>query len=171
MKTYRSLETIQAVQFQGDPIPGVTCHGSAEEVQANGCDASRKNHPHVHTMDTGGMKVLQKGDWVFPVRGGPFGVASDEKFRSHWEVPVHVEAPPATQNDAAVNVLLPTAGVSATVEHIRTIVAEQAAAPVLPEATPTPLVSGQVADGETFSGVAPAVGMDPTEPPVTTSEA
>lgn len=85
---YRSLETIEAVQYTGDTIPGVTCSGSDAEVQEHGCDSSRKRHTHVHTTATGGMTVLKESDWVFPMPGGPFGTASDAKFRSHWEVPV-----------------------------------------------------------------------------------
>ena len=95
MNTYRSLETIKAVQFTGDPIPDVTCHGTPEQVQANGCDSSRKLHPHVHTQATGGMTILKPGDWIYPVPGGPFAVASDAKFRAHWEVPAPEAAPAA----------------------------------------------------------------------------
>lgn len=94
MTTYRSKETIQAVQFQGSPLPGVTCDGSSLDKDtreaakyAAGCDPSRAHHLHVHTQDTGGMKVLKPGDWIFPLIGGPWGTASDEKFRGHWEVP------------------------------------------------------------------------------------
>lgn len=93
MNTYRSLNTIQAVQFTGDPIHGVTCGGSESEVFANGCDSSRKQHIHVHANVTGGMVVLQPGDWIFPVSGGPWGVASNAKFCGAWEVP---DVKPAT---------------------------------------------------------------------------
>lgn len=100
MTTYRSKETIYAVQFTGTYIPGVTCDGSSTDKDtrdaaryAAGCDSSRAHHLHVHTQETGGMHVLKPGDWVFPVIGGPLGVASDEKFRAHWEVPEVMIAP------------------------------------------------------------------------------
>jgi hypothetical protein len=38
------------------------------------------------------MTILRPMDWIFPVAGGPFGAVSDEKFRSHWEVPTEVPA-------------------------------------------------------------------------------
>lgn len=94
MTTYRSKDTIQAVQFTGDAIPDITCGGSPAEVQANGCDSSRKQHRHVHTQAIGGMTVLQPGDWIFAVPGGPWGTASDGKFRAHWEVPAVPITPP-----------------------------------------------------------------------------
>lgn len=93
MKLYRSLEHIKAVQYTGDPIPDVTCSGSAEEVQKHGCDPSRKHLLHVHTQAIGGMTVLSPGDWIYPVQGGPFAVAKDARFRGHWEVPVEAVAP------------------------------------------------------------------------------
>lgn len=99
MTSYRSLETIKAVQYQGEPIPDVTCQGSNEEFLSNGCDSSRRNVPHVHTMAVGGMTCLQKGDWIFPLHGGPFGVASDAKFRSHWEVPEVIPPAVATTDE------------------------------------------------------------------------
>ena len=86
MNTYRSKETIQAEQYTGAPIPGVTCQGTPEERQVHGCDGTRAHLPHVHTQSTGGLDVLQPGTWIFPVRGGPFGVASDARFRANWEV-------------------------------------------------------------------------------------
>ncbi len=94
MQTYRSKQTLEAVQFTGTAIPGVTCDGSSLDKDtreaakfANGCDSSRAHLLHVHTKDTGGMKVLKPSDWIFPVEAGPFGVADDAKFQSHWEVP------------------------------------------------------------------------------------
>ena len=92
MTTYRSLETLQAVQYTGAPIEGVTCSGTPEEVQKHGCDSSRKHLPHVHTQAVGGMTVLAPGMWIFPLHGGPFGVAPDVRFRSNWEVPKEVVA-------------------------------------------------------------------------------
>ena len=108
MNTYRSLNTIQAVQYTGDPLPGITCEGGNESldpiarhaaVMAAGCDSSRKHLPHVHANVTGGMVVLQPGDWIFPVQGGPWGVASDAKFRSYWEVPAPVIPVPTPHTD------------------------------------------------------------------------
>ena len=47
MQTYRSLQTIQAVQFQGDSIPGVTCDAAhpdksvaAAAKMEHGCTAT-----------------------------------------------------------------------------------------------------------------------------------
>ena len=94
MNTYRSTQTIEAQQFTGEPIPDVTCGGSPDEVQAHGCDSSRKHLPHVHTQAIGGMTVLKPGDWIFPVHGGPWGVATDARFRSSWEVPAPLAAVP-----------------------------------------------------------------------------
>ena len=95
MKTYRSLNTIEAVQYQGAPIPGITCDGHTnEQSRMNaGCDSSRVHLPHVHGNAIGGMIVLKVGDWIFPVQGGPWGVASDGKFRGSWEVPAEAKAP------------------------------------------------------------------------------
>lgn len=106
MNTYRSIETIQAIQYTGEPVAGVTCAGTPAEVQLSGCDASRKHLPHVHTQSIGGMTILKAGDWVFPVAGGPFGTASDGKFRSHWEVsvPTPVALPVAVSVPAPVAV-------------------------------------------------------------------
>jgi hypothetical protein len=87
MKTYRSKQTIEAVQFLGAPIEGVTCQGTPAERQVHGCDSSRAHLLHVHTKDTGGMKVLKPGDWIFPELNGPWGTKSDAGFRSFWEVP------------------------------------------------------------------------------------
>lgn len=88
MKTYRSTHTIDALQFNGDPIPGVTCTGVDDDYQKNGCDGTRKHLPHVHTKAIGGLTVLKPGDWIMYEPGGPFDVASDQKFQAHWEVPV-----------------------------------------------------------------------------------
>jgi hypothetical protein len=149
MNSYRSLQTIQAEQYLGDPIPGVTCHGSPAEVQANGCDSSRKNIPHVHTKETGGMHVLKVGNWIFPVAGGPFAVADDVRFRSNWEVPAPTPlVPVATPADPAINILLPDAGVNATVAQIKQEIELLKSEPVMPPADDTApkLTSGQVAD-------------------------
>ena len=100
MNRYRSLETLQAIQYLGEPIPDVTCHGTPEQVQTNGCDPSRKQHPHVHTQATGGMTVLKVGDWIFPMAGGPWGVASDARFRGSWEVPAAAPLVVAAQAEA-----------------------------------------------------------------------
>lgn len=97
MTFYRSLEVIKAVQYTGEDIPGVTCSGTDEEFRANGCDPSRRRHIHVHTQAIGGMTVLQSGDWIFPLPGGPFGVASDQKFCGRWEVPVIAPEPFAAE--------------------------------------------------------------------------
>lgn len=85
-KTYRSLQTIDALQYTGDPIPEVTCSGVDDDYQKNGCDGTRKHLPHVHTRALGGLTVLKPGDWIMPEQGGPFDVASDEKFQANWEV-------------------------------------------------------------------------------------
>lgn len=92
-KEYRSLETIKAVQYKGDPIPDVTCSGTGKDLEKNGCDPSRRLLPHVHTAATGGMTPLRADDWIIPVRGGPFMVSSDAHFRVHWEV----SEPPSTK--------------------------------------------------------------------------
>ncbi len=86
MNSYRSLSTIDAIQYTGAPIDGVTCSGSNEDYREKGCDNSRRHLPHVHTLTVGGITVLQPGDWIFRVVGGPFGVASDAKFRASWQV-------------------------------------------------------------------------------------
>lgn len=91
MNTYRSHSTIDAVQYTGVAIEGITCGGSDAEFAARGCDPSRRKHTHVHTAATGGITVLQPGDWIYPIPGGPWGVAGDQKFRGHWEVPSIVE--------------------------------------------------------------------------------
>lgn len=108
MITYRSKDTIQAVQFTGDAIPDITCGGSPAEVQANGCDSSRKQHLHVHTQAIGGMTVLQPSDWIFAVPGGPWGTASDGKFRAHWEVPAATTKPTIAELETTFAVLSPT---------------------------------------------------------------
>lgn len=108
MTTYRSTQTIQAVQFTGTAIPEITCGGSPAEVQSNGCDSSRKQHIHVHTQAIGGMTVLQPGDWIFAVPGGPWGTASDAKFRAHWEVPAATTKPTIAELEAILNSPAPT---------------------------------------------------------------
>ena len=138
MNRYRSLETIQAVQYLGEPIPGVTCHGSEDEVRANGCDSSRKIHPHVHTQAIGGMTVLKTGDWIFPLPGGPFGVASDTRFRGSWEVP------------APEPVLTPVIGAE-TVE-LPTVSAEASTSKVVEIPQPAPLVTPGPAAPALFTG-------------------
>lgn len=94
MTHYRSKTTLEAVQYTGQPIPDVTCEGDSTDKdrreaarQRNGCDGNRAHLPHVHTQVVGGLSPLILGMWVFPVIGGPFGVASDAKFRASWEVP------------------------------------------------------------------------------------
>lgn len=93
MNTYRSLSVIKAVQYTGSPIPDVTCGGSDHEHREKGCDSSRRYHLHVHTAAVGGMTVLKPGDWIYPVSGGPFAVAADDKFRQGFEVPAPMTAP------------------------------------------------------------------------------
>ena len=70
MKTYRSLNTIEAVQYQGAPIPGRPCDGHANEKARMdaGCDSSRVHLPHVHGNVTGGLIALKPSDWIFPVQ-------------------------------------------------------------------------------------------------------
>lgn len=94
MNTYRSLQTIQAVQFTGEHIPDVTCLGSSTDPEirdkaraANGCDATRAGLPHVHTKAVGGITVLAPGWWIFAVPGGPWAAQPDATFRAGWEVP------------------------------------------------------------------------------------
>lgn len=93
MTSYRSLTTIQAVQYAGEPLPGITCEGSDQEMKDNGCDSSRRQLRHVHANVTGGMVVLKPGDFIFPMPGGPWGVSSDERFQASWEVPAPAPAP------------------------------------------------------------------------------
>lgn len=87
MTRYRLLETVAAVQYTGDAIPDITCDGTEPEYARNGCDASRRHVRHAHTQAIGGMTVLQAGDWILPVSGGPFRVVPDAEFRSVVEVP------------------------------------------------------------------------------------
>lgn len=87
MDKYRKFETTTAVQYSGEPIPDVTCEGTREQRDVNGCDNTRGHLPHVHTRSIGGLTVLQKGDWIQPVVGGPFQVWSDANFRAYHEVP------------------------------------------------------------------------------------
>lgn len=90
MTTYRSLQTIEAIQYAGEPIPAVTCSGEGEDQKRYGC-TGLAGVPHVHTAAVGGAHRLEPGDWIFPVpKGGPFDVASNGKFRAYWEVPVMV---------------------------------------------------------------------------------
>ena len=112
MTKYRSLNTIEAVQYTGAPIPGVTCDGHTnEQARMNaGCDSSRIHLPHVHGNTIGGMIVLAPGNWIFPVADGPWGVASDAKFRGSWEVPAEAPtAPPATFPDEIPLAVVPEA--------------------------------------------------------------
>lgn len=97
MQPYRKLETRLAVQYQGDPIPDVTCEATEKQLEVNGCGSdSRRIHPHVHTMSVGGLDVLRPGDWIMPVPGGPFCRVDDATFRSYFEVPAaEVPAAPA----------------------------------------------------------------------------
>lgn len=87
MEKYRKFETVQAVQYLGEPIPDVTCEGTKEQRAVGGCDNTRAHLPHVHTRAIGGLTVIQKGDWIEPVTGGPFRVWSDANFRAYQEVP------------------------------------------------------------------------------------
>lgn len=146
MTIYRSLQTIQAEQFTGTAVPDVTCGGSPEEVAANGCDSSRKQHLHVHTQATGGMTVLKPGDWIFPLIGGPWGVANDEKFRAHWEVPASVVTDPVLEEPAlspapspkTLDELLAEQNLP-SVEEIKAVMADEAvgkvSTPDMPEGT------------------------------------
>jgi hypothetical protein len=93
MKTYRSKQTIQAVQYLGDPIPGITCHGTEAERMKSGCDSSRCHLPHIHTKAVGGMTVLRVGDWIFEEDDGPFAMKHDAGFRAFWEVPEDASEP------------------------------------------------------------------------------
>lgn len=98
MQSYRSKQTIQAVQYKGDPIPDVTCAGGADERIKNNCAPMFAHLPHVHTKATGGLTCLKPGDWIVPERGGPFAVASDARFRTSYEVPEEANADPQTEN-------------------------------------------------------------------------
>lgn len=93
MDRYRLLETVAAVQYTGWAIPDVTCEGTDPQYAQHGCDSSRRYVHHAHTQAVGGMTVLQPGDWILPVPGGPFRVVPDAEFRSVVEVPEVVEAP------------------------------------------------------------------------------
>lgn len=111
MNTYRSKLTIEAVQYTGGDLFGITCEASSTDPmlvqrarEANGCDSSRFQMPHVHANVVGGMVVLKRGDWIFPVPGGPWGVASDDRFRASWEVP---DLPPPADIDPVVEPVEP----------------------------------------------------------------
>jgi hypothetical protein len=93
MQTFRSLATIEATQYTGIPIPDITCHGEEEKFMANGCDASRRYVPHVHSRAVGGMTALKAGDWIIAEAGGPFKVIPDPLFRAQYEVAAPVTAP------------------------------------------------------------------------------
>lgn len=99
MNHYRSLQTIEAIQYTGTPIPGVTCEpqadakAEAERRKNNGCDTARAHLPHVHANVSGGLVVLKEGDWITPVYGGPFAVLADDYFRANWEVPITIMEP------------------------------------------------------------------------------
>lgn len=83
MQAYRSLATIKAVQYQGDPILNITCDGNRDKY---GCDSNRAHLPHVHTRAVGGITVLKPGDWIMPSEGGPYAVAEDGNFRACYQV-------------------------------------------------------------------------------------
>lgn len=127
MERYRKLETVQAVQYLGDPIPDVTCEGTREQRAVNGCDNTRGHLPHVHTLAIGGLTVLKKGNWIEPVAGGPFQVWSNARFRAYHEVPESESALmpidpvcgnalelPADLDDGAGQALIPAAPDSVT---------------------------------------------------------
>ncbi len=143
MTTYRSKQTISAVQFQGAEIPGVTCHGGGDEPIArakvrmdNGCDSSRAHLPHVHANVTGGMQILSPGWWIFPVDGGPWGACTDEKFRASWEVPDGAAEAPAIEEPAAIDAAPSAPDPAAFSEPVPTIPVPVA---VVPEAPVTPV--------------------------------
>lgn len=108
MNRYRSLSTVDAVQYQGAPIPGVTCPGSGDPEARHkyGCDPNRGQLAHVHANVTGGIAVLKEGDWIFAAAGGPWAVWPDEKFRGYYEVPevgaAELEAFPVVNPEVAV---------------------------------------------------------------------
>jgi len=87
MQRYRSKETFEAVQYLGQPIPGITCEGTDAQYEASGCDSGRRKIPHVHGKYPGGMRCLKVGDWIMPEPGGPWNVVPDDKFRANVEVP------------------------------------------------------------------------------------
>lgn len=175
MTTYRSKETISAIQFQGTPIAGVTCDASSLDKDtreaakyANGCDSSRAHHLHVHTMATGGMTVLKPSDWIFALVGGPWGTASDEKFRSHWEVPEVAAVESATAPAAPVtepapppqktlDELLAEAGLPSA-EEIKAVMDDEAAGKVSTPDTPVGTV-GVVAPAEELKMAIPELGI------------
>lgn len=108
MTTYRSTRTIEAVQYTGQPIPGITCDGSHDNEAirnkarfAAGCDASRAHLPHVHANVTGGMIVLMATDWIYAVPGGPFAVLHDQDFRAAFEVPAAPAVEPEPESEPA----------------------------------------------------------------------
>lgn len=90
MTRYRKLESMEAVQYTGETIPGVTCEGTEEQRRANGCDNTRAHMPHIHSRSMGGLDVVKPGDWIMPVPGGPFCRVTDGMFRQHFEVPEEV---------------------------------------------------------------------------------
>lgn len=87
MQRYRSKETYEAVQYKGQPIPGVTCEGNDAQYAQNGCDGNRRWVPHIHTKAIGGIRCLTVGDWIMPDPGGPWLAVPDAKFRANVEVP------------------------------------------------------------------------------------
>lgn len=91
MNRYRKLESMEAVQYTGEPLPGITCEGTPEQRNANGCDNTRAHLPHIHSKSMGGLDVVKPGDWIMPVLGGPFCRVPDGMFRQHFEVPGPVE--------------------------------------------------------------------------------
>ena len=138
MTKYRSLQTIEAIQYTGTPIADVTCEPLAdanEEAQRrekNGCDTNRAHLTHVHTNVPGGLTVLKHGDWISRVPGGPFTAIPDLQFRTNWEVST---ATPKPEPDGGKTVTAPApAKVAAPAEpaeqrHPEPAAAEETTAP------------------------------------------
>lgn len=166
MNTYRSKQTIQAVQFDGSEIPGVTCHGGGDEPiaqsrvrMANGCDTSRAHLPHVHANVTGGMQVLQPGWWIYPVAGGPWGACTDEKFQASWEVP-SIEKPTIEELH---RILDSEDDIPVTMNPYGSLTAlPVASAATFPEPVPTPAVPVAVVPEAPTQGAEPVKTTFPT---------
>lgn len=135
--SFRSLATQEAVQYLGEPIPGVTCDG---DVGKHGCDSSRATLPHVHTAATGGMTCLKYGDFISPQAGGPFVAIPDTVFRAYFEVKTTTPVDPAIAKAKA--------------EHDHPVVGKPAVAATHEERT--------YADGTTASGTAPLPDFSPS---------